>query len=217
MDTLEEAIAVLRGAEQQLRSILVKAAEAGDYDRLPRIAEWAKILSATLSGQPADEVSLAEPESFLQSPSDIGVHERTAEVPTRPRAAAARKKARRGKTAKNDYPQFVREGDSLVKIGWSKSEGKTYEHKAPHGVLQALMKSLVRAGSRGNRFTVEALLPLKDTTAGSEIPDYQTYLTLAWMRVLGLVTQHGRQGYSLPPGLDLERESERQWGELKTR
>jgi hypothetical protein len=218
MDPLEEATAALRAAEQQLRSILVKAAESGDYDHLPRIAGWARLLSATLGGQPVAELPPVQP------PSDNGVHERAAEVTARSPATGARrvqasrrKQGRRSRAAKEGYPQFVREGDSLVKIGWSKSEGRTYEHKAPRGVLRALVQALVRVGSGGERFTVEALLPLRDTAAGSDIPDYQTYLTLAWLRTVGLVTQHGRQGYSLPAGSDIERESERQWAELKAR
>ena len=43
MGALDEASAVLRAAEQNLRIILVKAAEGGDYDHLLQIAEWAKL------------------------------------------------------------------------------------------------------------------------------------------------------------------------------
>ena len=53
--------------------------------------------------------------------------------------------------------------------------------------------------------------------SGSDIPDYQTYLTLAWLRSIDLITQHGRQGYSLPGDSKLERESERLWGQLTAR
>jgi hypothetical protein len=224
MDALEEALAVLRATEQQLRSILVKAAESGDYDHLPRIAEWARFLSVTVSGQPFAQVSPLQSHPPRQPSSGNGDHEQAGEVTPRVSAATSqrgkagrRKKGRRTRAAKEGYPQFVREGDSLVKIGWSKSEGKTYEHKAPRGVLRALVQALVRAGSGGERFTVEELLPLKDSAGGSDIPDYQTYLTLAWLRTVGLVTQHGRQGYSLPPDSNLERESDRQWAELKAR
>lgn len=105
----------------------------------------------------------------------------------------------------------------MVKIGWSKSEAKTYEHKAPRAVLQALLRALIRVGAAGKRFTVEGLLPLKDSASNSEIPDYQTYLTLAWLRNVNLITQHGRQGYSLLPDFDLEQESNRHWDQLDTR
>jgi hypothetical protein len=118
---------------------------------------------------------------------------------------------------KSEYPKFVREGDSLVKIGWSKREGKPYEHRAPRGVLRALVQALARVGSGGERFTVEGILPLKDAADNSDIPDYQAYLTLAWLRSTGLITQHGRQGYSLPNAEELERQSEQLWGNLTAR
>jgi hypothetical protein len=227
MDALGEASAVLRDAEQQLRLILVRAAENGNYDLVPRIAEWAKLLNSALGGQPVIQPLPAGAACAL--PSDNGVHEPedadeddgededTAPAPTRKARGRRRAKGRRGKATKEGYPKFVREGDSLVKIGWSKSEDKTYEHKAPRAVLRALIQTLARVGAGGERFTVEPLLPLRDTASGREIPDYQTYLTLAWLRNANLVTQHGRQGYSLPEASILEREAERQWVELKTR
>jgi hypothetical protein len=222
MDALKEATAALRAAEQQLRSIIAKAAEGGDYDHLPRIAEWAKLLSAAISGQPVSEPAQVQPVLIPTSPSDNGVHARAAAVKTRIAAPASRKakagrrnKIRRRKKTNAEYPKFIREGDSLVKIGWSKSEAKTYEHKAPRSVIRALVQALVRVGSGGKRFTVEHLLPLKDS--GSEIPDYQTYLTLAWLRSVDLITQHGRQGYSLLPDMDIEQESNRHWDHLDTR
>jgi hypothetical protein len=222
MDALQEATAVLRAAEQNLRSILVKAAGTGDYDHLPRIAEWAKLLNAALGGQAVPEPPTARSPTILPSPTSDGVHERKEATPHPPPPArkakgSRRKKGRKGTGTKKGYPQFVREGDSLVKIGWSKSEGKTYEHKAPRGVLHALVQALQRVGSGGERFAVEALLPLKDSATKTEIPDYQTYLTLAWLRSAELITQHGRQGYSLIKGKDLERESEKHWGQLTSR
>jgi hypothetical protein len=225
MDVLEEAMAVLLNAEQQLRSILVRSAKDGNYDHLPQIAEWAKLLSATLGGQPPAEPATFQPETVLPlASSDDGVAERPAAVRARAPAtgyrkarAGQRRKRRRSKTAKSGYPKFVREGDSLVKIGWSKTDGKPYEHKAPRSVLRSLVQALLRVGSGGARFTVEGLLPLKDTAGTSEIPDYQTYLTLAWLRCVRLITQHGRQGYSLPNAAELERQSEQQWGNLTAR
>jgi hypothetical protein len=224
MDVLEEARAALQAAEQQLRSILVTAAAAGDYDHLSRIAEWARLLSAALSGQPMARLVPVQPETFPATSSDNGVRYRHAAARARAPAAITgkakagrRKRPRRSKTARSEYPKFVREGDSLVKIGWSRREGKPYEHKAPRGVLWSLVQALIRVGSGGERFTVEGILPLKDAADKSDIPDYQTYLTLAWLRSLGLITQHGRQGYSLPNSEELERQSEQQWGSLTVR
>jgi hypothetical protein len=229
MGAHEEALGVLVAAEEKLRAILVQAAADGDYDHLPQIAEWAKLLTTIVGTRTAAEtappppVPPAPPEVVRQGSSSNGVHEHADGEELGVRVAGARKgrtarnkKQRRSKPAKGGYPQFVRDGEWLVKIGWSKSEGRPYEHKAPHGVLNTLVKTLVSAGADGKRFTVEPLLPLTDAS-GAEIPDYQAYLTLAWLRSIGLVVQHGRQGYSLPNDCDLERQSEQGWTSLTAR
>ena len=61
-------------------------------------------------------------------------------------------------------------------------------------------------------FTMEDVLPLFDADSGREVPSYQAYLVLAWLRSAGVVVQHGRQGYSLEKGTDLDAVVERQWG-----
>jgi hypothetical protein len=125
--------------------------------------------------------------------------------------------ARTRKRGKAEYPKFLREGESLVKVGWSRREGKPYEHKAPQSVLLALIQALIQVASGGKRFTTEGVFPLKHLTDYSDIPDYQAYLTLAWLRSAGLIVQHGRQGYSLQEGVDLVRESDRLWNDLPAR
>lgn len=105
----------------------------------------------------------------------------------------------------------------MVKIGWSKHDRKTYEHRAPRRVLDAFVQAVVRAGAGGERFAMGGILPLKDTVNSSDIPDYQAYLTLAWLRDSGLLAQHGRQGYSLLPDTELPREAARLWAALTAR
>ncbi len=114
-----------------------------------------------------------------------------------------------------EYPRFVREGDNLVKVGWSKSQRAEYEHKSPQRLLAVLCESLTSAN--GKRIMMDKVLPLNDPVTGNPFPDYQSYLCLAWLRSAGLVIQHGRQGYSLPKGIELERAIETQWANLLTR
>jgi hypothetical protein len=113
------------------------------------------------------------------------------------------------------YPKFVREGDNLVKIGWSKSQRAEYEHKSPKRLLAVLCESLTSAN--GKRIMMDKVLPLKDSANGSAFPDYQSYVCLAWLKSSGLVTQHGRQGYSLPKGIELKESVETLWSNLLTR
>ena len=129
--------------------------------------------------------------------------------------AAESKVPIRSRNKLGQYPKFVREGDNLVKIGWSKSQRAEYEHKSPKRLLAVLCESLTSAN--GKRIMMDKVLPLKDPVTGSAFPDYQSYVCLAWLKSGGLVTQHGRQGYSLPKGIELEKSVETHWANLLSR
>jgi hypothetical protein len=133
-------------------------------------------------------------------------------------AGSRKSKTRCSATAqKGQYPTFLREGDALVKIGWSKSDKSTYEHRAPRRAIELLVAALSHVGASGQRFTMEDLLPLRDPQDQSDVPSYQAYLVLAWLRKENLIVQHGRQGYSLPPNADLADACEERWQALTVR
>jgi hypothetical protein len=112
-------------------------------------------------------------------------------------ARKARKGPQRARSSKLEgYPRFFRSADDLVKIGWSKRERAEYQHKAPQSVLALLIRKLAVAGAGGRMFTANDLFPLT-TDHGIEIPIYQAYLCLAWLRNEGLIQPHGRQGYTV--------------------
>jgi len=97
----------------------------------------------------------------------------------------------------NGYPRFYREKDRLVKIGWSKSQGKEYEHRAPKGAVVALMQAAASHAPNGSLFSMDRLLPLTDPETHAEFPSYQIYLALAWLRSEGVIKEHGRDGYAI--------------------
>ena len=86
---------------------------------------------------------------------------------------------------------------TLVKTGWSKKGRKEYEHKASKRVVDALAQAIARRSNNGKVFTAEDLFPLQDPQDGSEVPGYQGYVALAWLKAAGLVKQHGRRGYTV--------------------
>jgi hypothetical protein len=111
------------------------------------------------------------------------------------------------------YPRFYKDGDRLVRVAWSKREKAEYEHKAPYRVLSALGAAVVEAGVDGRVFPMEELLPIR-TEDGSEVPSYQAYVALALLKQVGLIDQHGRQGYSIPRPKDLLTAVEAVWRNL---
>ena len=90
------------------------------------------------------------------------------------------------------YPRFARSGDRLVKIAWSKKNGAEYEHRAPHVAVLAVVSSLRKLGS--GEFSMEELARVRDEY-GNEVPSYQVYLVMAWLRAWGAVRKIRRGGY----------------------
>jgi hypothetical protein len=202
MDILQRTESLLAEVERNLAGLANEAGLARDYEQAASLIELARKIKQLAeqfkrcgSGRP-DGSNPADPGTVAQS---VG----KSEAPTRSRNKLGK------------YPRFVREGDNLVKIGWSKSQRAEYEHKSPKRLLAVLCESLARAN--GKRIVMGTVLPLKDPLNESVFPDYQSYLCLAWLKSAGLVTQHGRQGYSLPKGIDLEKSVEAMWVSLPSR
>jgi hypothetical protein len=183
--TMVKARKILTKCEAELRALVGSAAESGDYDAVMRITSWAKQISVMTGSAPAS-------------------------APERKMAPEGAKKI----TAPPAYPRFVRRGDQLVKIGWSKSEKSEYEHKTPRQAALTLAKAVAEAGKDGRVFQIDALLPLRDAKDGTETPDYQVYIVIAWWRSAGLLDQHGRRGYSIPDASQLPLAVESAWAKL---
>ena len=183
---MAKALKTLAKCEADLRALVSFAADSGDYDAVLRITSWAKQISVML-GNTSTVVLENKPGS-----------ESAKKLVTRP-----------------TYPRFLRRGDQLVKVGWSKREKSEYEHKAPRQSALVLARAAAEAGKDGRIFQINALLPLSDPKDGTEIPDYQVYLVIAWWRSTGLLDQHGRQGYSIPNASQLYQAVESAWTRLQ--
>jgi len=121
------------------------------------------------------------------------------------------------KPSADEYPKFFRQGTELVKIGWSKRENQEYVHKAPQQVVHLLADTVAHLGDKGALFASDAVLPLVDRTTGTEVPAYQSYLSIAWLRATGLLEQHGRQGYTLKCTREIRQAVDELWSKLPTR
>jgi hypothetical protein len=246
MDTLRRGAAAIRRAEHELRGLLADAANAARYDEVLVLGEWAKQLHALLSGMTNDHSiagddivaprEAAHPDcaqgmaasttptilrhstaTALSSDNYKAAAASTKRAPKRQRAKVLGKTSSQKASQAGNYPRFLRDGNALVKIGWSKKEKKRYEHKAPKPVLDLLVASLSTAGRDGLRFIFDDLLPLSEPGDGAEVPSYQAYLCLAWLRSEQLVEQHGRQGYSIRRPDQLTASVEEHWGRLARR
>ncbi len=196
METISQAIGIVRRAENDIRQLILRYVDEGDYENVRILANWAQQLRQmsqnNVSSSPSTENSQSLPA-----------------VPSGPRKS--RRKLAKVNATKNEYPKFFRDSDELVKIGWSKKQKSEYRHKAPRDVILMVAKTLQQKGASVERFTFEELLPLHDPKTQAELPSYQGYLALAWLRKEKLIVQHARQGYSLLPDTNLTDAVEERW------
>jgi len=151
---------------------------------------------------------------------------RTAETPAKPVSMPAvspalhetpRKTSSRKAQKDKEYPSFERDGNRLVKVGWSKKHRVEYEHRAPREAVASLVRHLTETIADGQIFVVEELMPVSAFDGGSEIPAYQVYLTLKWLQRIGFVQKKGRDGYILQGSELMSMEFEELWKSIPER
>ena len=202
MKITDRAVDMLKKLESGLQELVAEAAKAADYESAMQLTSCARQIAALIArmGSPA------------------GVSE-TAVPPVDSLATAApSQKGQTGRKSKalisREYPKFFRQGDDLIKVGWSKREKKEYQHKAPQKILLLVAAQVAKVGFSGKLFTTDQLLPVIDPSDGGEVPGYQAYVCLAWLRNAGLVQQHGRQGYTVPKTESFDSSLEECWQQL---
>lgn len=179
----DDANKIIVSAEAALRSLAEQALVDRAYADVAHIASLADSLRG-LSDRAVTEAEKPAGRGEAESP------EPKAAARQRPRQANTATRSRRG------YPRFERDGDKLVKVGWSKKSREEYEHRAPRKAVEAFTDYLSSKVKLGQAFLIEDLLPVNDGADG-ELPSYQVYLTLAWLRDLGVVKKLGREGYAI--------------------
>jgi len=182
VDAAKKARTLLATAEKSLRELMQRELESQRYSELAELAVMADGLARLTRscGPSAEGVAVAAPPA-----------QRTTKAP---------KSARAGKTGapakRRQYPVFHRDGEKLIKTGWSKKSRQEYEHRASKHAVLAFAAHLKRTVKGGSTFVMDNVLPAHDA-AGDELPSYQVYLALAWMRAYGAVNKKGRDGYVL--------------------
>jgi len=207
MSVLSEGLEIVQKAEKSVAELAQKALEQCDY------ATAASLMS--LAGELRDIATELNPVSHEVAECSSSESSSAATAGTlhtahnSQRARAMRRSPRRG-----EFPKFLRDEEILYKLGWSKAEKSVYEHKAPKSVLLALVNKLKVVGANRRRFAMDNVLPLTTPTEGTELPTYQVYICLAWLRMTNILVQHGRQGYSISHPARFESDVEKCWQKI---
>ena len=103
-----------------------------------------------------------------------------------------------------------------MKIGWSKRDERVYEHRAPRDIVFLVGVAISTKVKPKAIFTMDQVLPVQNGD-GNEVPSYQAYLALAWLRSIGLVQRHGKEGYALTNGTLDNTRLRRLWNSIPDR
>lgn len=212
MAHLDDARKLLHDAEKSLRSLIERALVEQRYADVATMAQMANVVARLTNGDEArspsaeDNRLAAGPESF---DADGSANAAAVALP------APRAHVRRAHRA-SEFPRFEREGDKLIKVGWSKRDDRVYEHRAPQQVVFLVANAIAPKARRKGVFTMGRVLPLTDD-AGNKMPSYQAYVALAWLRSIGTVRRLGKEGYMLVNGaLDMSA-LQRSWDAIPER
>jgi len=201
---MRQAHGILRDAEVKLCELIPKALEARHDKEAGRLMELARLLADARCSRAVSESGVQ-----CREAAPDGAATPRGPRPVRKRKAKARTKA-------SPYPKFLREGNALLKLGWSRKGKTEYEHRAPRVAVMTVAERVAEVASRQDRFTVEDLGDVRVAPGDQPISGCQVYLCVAWFRRAGLVVQHGRRGYSLPVApAEFPAKVKAAWGELR--
>ena len=161
---------IFANTKRSLSELIGKAAEAERFEEASRIAKLA------------------------QKVDEIYAEWRAVGVPMLPAKGETTKKTQASRS-KTKYPFFAKDGDRLIKFGWSKKRKKRYEHKVQFDVVPALADYLLQKIGENVEFKAKQIIPFK--AEAKKVPDYQVYLAIAWLRQLGILIKRGRETYLL--------------------
>jgi hypothetical protein len=199
---IAQGIEAIRHCESRLRELMAQASADGQYETVATLMGWAKAIAAVVAS-PLENPTSSQVAPVSEIAGSDAIRLATPFETRRPRST---------RVSRMQYPRFARYRNELVKTGWSKKEKKEYQHRAPRGIVDLLVARLDRF--RGKDFTSDELLPLADDD-GQEVPSYQAYLCLAWLREAGMIVKNGRHGYFMDGTVDLKAAVEQHWQQLK--
>ena len=194
-DYVERASGIVEEAEAGIQDLIGAAAKEGLYETLQLLVDLATSLSSVRMGT----VSGAAPDVNRKGTQANGGK---SDGPYRGKeGGGARQNLSASRTGSNPnlYPSFVRDDESLLKVGQTRQGTSTYEHRAPKTVVVGVAHRVVSVARKAGRpFKASALSNVHGHEDGKRIPGYQIYLCLAWLKREGLIKQRGRQGYMVP-------------------
>lgn len=217
MGFVEEIVKKLDGIRASIRVRMEQCLAAGDYRELTDLAGVAEAIDALFRDHLVNFRHRTDGLRHVGTPHEQK-WSRGTKVGKRPTAIAEiRQTGAPSEPNHATYPYFVRDGDKLVKIAWSAKDKKEYEHRAPRAAVGSLIEVIGKRVGAGRLFLVDDILPVPAENGDGQLPTYQVYLVLAWLRECGVIEKVGRDQYKLPETVEAERTVKKYWAELASK
>lgn len=187
---IEEKInKTLEKCERSIRELISTAAQEGDYEGVERATDIAVNLR-----------------NLKQQKNGIGnTNTKASETISKPKSQSSAKSRK-----KTDYPYFQVKQDTLIRFGWSKKEKREYSHKIPKSAFDGVIEAISKISKRGKEpYTAESIIELANQHPDQDIPSYQAYVVIGFLKEVGLLEQVGREGYI--PSVDFENKAVEAW------
>lgn len=186
---------VLKDAVSKLQLLGAKAFEIGNFDEVAKIVALAKNVSSLINGgieMTDEDISMSDihPSLVLKTKTKTNTKRRVT------------------------YPRFMREDDTLLKIGWSKKYKSEYEHRAESKIIDCLISAIRAIKKDGEYFVVPDVLPVYSADKKTKFADYQIYLVLKWLFQEGAIIKKGRDKYAIALGRADKKDINTMWDML---
>jgi hypothetical protein len=191
MDIAAEVSEILSEAERKLTELAMNALQRRDYVTVQWLSTIAERIATTIVGSHSEcETSRGSIIQMAVTPNSTKREEdsKRQSIGTLPSSTS--------NSMAGPFPHFFRDSEQLIKIGYSKSEKRTYEHRSPNDVLHRLADLIVKSYPSGQLFTTYDVLKQFELETPT-LPTYQLYLCLGFLVRSGLVRKNGRSGYTI--------------------
>ena len=221
MNTIQKVNQIVGDAELALRKLITEALDAQEYSAVKKLADFAdnlvQLASASFDdGAPPDGLSNKQGgQKQAEAGLPLASNKMSKSSLGSSKNSLSSKKTR-AKSASKAYPLFVRDGNRLVKIGWSKKNRREYEHRVPDLAVHVFLNYLAHSIKESEVFDIDSLFPVVDET-GNEVPGYQVYVIIAWLRDIGIIEKIGRDGYVVRDKSKISGEVDNLWNSLQSK
>lgn len=188
----EQIFKVIAGAEKRVLGFLAEAASDGDYELIDfarRAATGLHHLGIALTSRSVGNSTMKFDAQTVRRP----------ELVTESKKSGTREK----KMKSRSYPLFAVRDNSLVKTGWSKREGSTYEQRVPRRTFEMVLLALAEVAKRdSDPVATDSILEIVNASDNPP-PSYQSYAVLAFLRAESEIRQVRRGEYAIPKDVEV--------------